>query len=311
MEHSITYALIEIDDPRATAAGLTSSNPRTTPRRDGRAGPDGRRRARPEVRRGAAGLDRPDPEGDGLVDRRPPPRVGRRAGGRPGRPAATGRPAGRRAGRAGAAARPVRRGGADPANSWPLGCATRRRAGRAGGAACRPWPVGPEGEGGAARVGRGAGDRPRDGASSANADLVAAAIATIRACRSPPAATSPSPAPPACSASPPMPPTRPGSGSTPWPPCPAASSSPIRTSSTFLIGSSIATGPWRRARPPPTSWRRPSSRPDSSDRLADALATAGPVEADRLLAAFEQSTDEALGLKLVNVLARLAGPARA
>jgi putative heme-binding domain-containing protein len=40
------------------------------------------------------------------------------------------------------------------------------------------------------------------------------------------------------------------------------------------------------------------------DRLAAAIATAGPVEADRLLAAFEQSTDEALGLKLVDVLSR-------
>jgi putative heme-binding domain-containing protein len=34
------------------------------------------------------------------------------------------------------------------------------------------------------------------------------------------------------------------------------------------------------------------------------MATAGPVEADRLLTAFEQSTDEALGLKLVDVLSR-------
>ena len=37
------------------------------------------------------------------------------------------------------------------------------------------------------------------------------------------------------------------------------------------------------------------------------MRSAGPVEADRLLAAFEQSTDEALGLKLVNALA--ASPA--
>jgi len=39
------------------------------------------------------------------------------------------------------------------------------------------------------------------------------------------------------------------------------------------------------------------------DRLADTLRAAGPVEADRLLSAFEQSTDESLGLKLVKVLA--------
>jgi putative heme-binding domain-containing protein len=38
-------------------------------------------------------------------------------------------------------------------------------------------------------------------------------------------------------------------------------------------------------------------------RLADALRTAGPVEVDRLLSAFEQSTDEGVGLKLVKDLA--------
>jgi putative membrane-bound dehydrogenase-like protein len=37
-------------------------------------------------------------------------------------------------------------------------------------------------------------------------------------------------------------------------------------------------------------------------RLALALRTAGPLEVDRLLAAFEQSSDEALGLKLVEAL---------
>ena len=36
--------------------------------------------------------------------------------------------------------------------------------------------------------------------------------------------------------------------------------------------------------------------------LADMLKTAGPLEVDRLLTAFEQSTDESLGLKLVKVL---------
>jgi putative heme-binding domain-containing protein len=36
--------------------------------------------------------------------------------------------------------------------------------------------------------------------------------------------------------------------------------------------------------------------------LADFLRTAGPLEVDRLLGAFEQATDEALGLKLVKVL---------
>ena len=37
--------------------------------------------------------------------------------------------------------------------------------------------------------------------------------------------------------------------------------------------------------------------------LTDVLRTAGPLEADRLLAAFEQSTDETLGMKLIETLA--------
>jgi putative membrane-bound dehydrogenase-like protein len=41
---------------------------------------------------------------------------------------------------------------------------------------------------------------------------------------------------------------------------------------------------------------------DQLSRLADALRSAGPVEVDRLLAAFEQSTDEAIGLKLLQAL---------
>jgi putative heme-binding domain-containing protein len=36
--------------------------------------------------------------------------------------------------------------------------------------------------------------------------------------------------------------------------------------------------------------------------LADALRSSGPVEVDRLLTAFEQTTDEAIGLKLIKVL---------
>jgi putative membrane-bound dehydrogenase-like protein len=49
---------------------------------------------------------------------------------------------------------------------------------------------------------------------------------------------------------------------------------------------------------------RAKLRPEQLDRLADTLLTAGPVEVDRLLVAFEQSTDEKLGLKLVATLAR-------
>jgi putative membrane-bound dehydrogenase-like protein len=43
--------------------------------------------------------------------------------------------------------------------------------------------------------------------------------------------------------------------------------------------------------------------PDQLLRLADVLRDAGPVEVDRILGAFEQSTDEALGLKFVGALA--------
>jgi putative heme-binding domain-containing protein len=38
------------------------------------------------------------------------------------------------------------------------------------------------------------------------------------------------------------------------------------------------------------------------DKLAETLRSAGPVEVDRLLAAFEQSSDEALGLKVLSAL---------
>jgi putative heme-binding domain-containing protein len=41
---------------------------------------------------------------------------------------------------------------------------------------------------------------------------------------------------------------------------------------------------------------------DQLARLADAMRTAGPVEVDRLLSAFEQSTDESIGLKLIAAL---------
>ena len=42
--------------------------------------------------------------------------------------------------------------------------------------------------------------------------------------------------------------------------------------------------------------------PTQLDRLANALEIAGPLEADRLLTALEQSTDETLGLRLVKSL---------
>jgi putative membrane-bound dehydrogenase-like protein len=46
--------------------------------------------------------------------------------------------------------------------------------------------------------------------------------------------------------------------------------------------------------------------PEQLARLIDVLRSAGPVEVDRLLGAFEQSTDEAIGLKLVDTLAASA-----
>jgi putative heme-binding domain-containing protein len=45
---------------------------------------------------------------------------------------------------------------------------------------------------------------------------------------------------------------------------------------------------------------------DRLSRLADALRSAGPVEVDRLLTAFEQSTDQMIGLKLVKILGESA-----
>ncbi|MGP0066397.1 MAG: PVC-type heme-binding CxxCH protein [Isosphaeraceae bacterium] len=41
---------------------------------------------------------------------------------------------------------------------------------------------------------------------------------------------------------------------------------------------------------------------DQLSRLADVLRSAGPIEVDRLLNAFEQSSDDAIGLKLIQVL---------
>jgi putative heme-binding domain-containing protein len=48
---------------------------------------------------------------------------------------------------------------------------------------------------------------------------------------------------------------------------------------------------------------RAKLNPSQLLRLCDALANAGPLEVDRLLAAFEQSTDQELGLKLLKALA--------
>ena len=61
LEHSLTYALIEIGDPKATAAGLPAPNPRVRRARPGRARPDGRGRPRPATgRRGCSPRATPD-----------------------------------------------------------------------------------------------------------------------------------------------------------------------------------------------------------------------------------------------------------
>ncbi len=113
-EHSLTYALIEIADPKGTSAGLQSKNAGVVRDVDGGARSDGRGRARFAIRGGPARRGGTDPEANRLVDHWPPSRVGQRAGRRPGRAAGPYRPRGRRASRAGTAARPVRAGGADP-----------------------------------------------------------------------------------------------------------------------------------------------------------------------------------------------------
>ena len=54
LEHSLTYALIEIADPKGTAAGLASDQPAGPPRGPGRARPDGRGGLGPATGRRAA-----------------------------------------------------------------------------------------------------------------------------------------------------------------------------------------------------------------------------------------------------------------
>ena len=75
----------------------------------------------------------------------------------------------------------------------------------------------------------------------------------------------------------------------------------------FLLGKLPRNETVAAAPPRPTSWREPSSHLNSLADWPETLRSAGPVEVDRLLAAFEQSNDEALGLKLLNALS--ASPA--
>ena len=71
LEHSLTYALIEIGDPKGTEAGLSSKNPRTIKaamvaldQMDG-GGLD------PKFVAGLLASAEPGPQGDGGLDRRP------------------------------------------------------------------------------------------------------------------------------------------------------------------------------------------------------------------------------------------------
>ena len=87
-----------------------------------------------------------------------------------------------------------------------------------------------------------------------------------------------------------------------WPPCPGGLVKPDPSLFAFLLGKLAAS---RTGGDPHDRGRRPGAgeaRARAARPLAETLALAGPVEVDRLLAAFEQSTDEALGLKLVDVL---------
>ena len=78
-EHSLTYALIEIGDREATAAGLKTRRPRRPSGRAGRPRTDEGRADRRAGRRGAVVRRPVDPRG-GVVGGRPAPRVGRRPG---------------------------------------------------------------------------------------------------------------------------------------------------------------------------------------------------------------------------------------
>ena len=75
LEHSLTYALIEIDDPAATRAGLQSDRPWTRRSAD-RTRPDGRRRPAADKDRRSFGRPRSGFEGGRVVDSGSPCRMG-------------------------------------------------------------------------------------------------------------------------------------------------------------------------------------------------------------------------------------------
>ena len=114
LEHSVTYALIEIADPSSTSAGLQAASSRA--KRAALIALDQMEGGGLKAEAVIALLDsiRSGPEGDGLVDRGPPPGVGQRAGrvfpGTPDRHESHGY----RARRVAAEARPVRGEPGDP-----------------------------------------------------------------------------------------------------------------------------------------------------------------------------------------------------
>ena len=77
-----------------------------------------------------------------------------------------------------------------------------------------------------------------------------------------------------------------------WPPYPADSSSQMIICSRSCSASSTAKQTVAKRTTAADVLARARLTPAQLARLADALRSAGPVEVDRLLAAFEQSTDE-------------------
>jgi putative membrane-bound dehydrogenase-like protein len=74
----------------------------------------------------------------------------------------------------------------------------------------------------------------------------------------------------------------------------------------FLLGKLLPTEAVARRTTAADVLARAKLSSEQLGRLAETLQSAGPVEVDRLLAAFEQSSDETLGLKLLNTLSASA-----
>ena len=240
------------------------------------------------------------------MDRRPAPRLGRCAGRRPGRSAGSGRPAGRRTGRAGAATGPLRPGGADPAAAGRA-AARRLRAASAARRSClqaMAWSglkakeVPPAWVAALANVLDGepanaVADRPgrRDRPQPATRPRTRPSDLASRLLGIAADATNPD-----------------GLRLDALAALPGGLAKPDQTLFTLLDRtSSTATRPWRPGRRPPTSWRGPGSA-RSALPAGRRVAVAGPVEVDRLLTAFEQSTDEVARPEAGQRPRRVVGP---